>query len=890
MDEASTDGAASRDDHRLAVQVAVARALSGAETVTDATERVLGAIGGTLGWRLGAVWEGRDRELAIRCVATWHAEGAAAPEFEEASRDIAFEPGVGLPGRVWESGEAAWIRDVTQDPNFPRARLAADAGVHGAFAFPIRSRRGVIGVVEFFTRDVADPDEYLLDLMATIGYQLGQQMERSRAETLVRDSEARKSAMLDASLDAIVSMDHLGRVVEFNAAAERTFGYAAADVVGEDMAELIIPPSLRERHREGLRGYMETGHGPVLGNRIEITAMRSDGRELPVELTIVRAPLDGPPLFTGFIRDISERRRREELERFLAQVGALLGASLDYEATLDAVVSLAVPAIADWCAVDLVSDDGSIRRVAAAHTDPTKAELARELGRRWPSRIEDEGGFGKVIRTGEVEHFAEIPPEALEAIARTPEHLAIVRDLGLRSSVIVPLTTGHGRILGGLALVTAESGRLFEEVDVTLATELARRCAVAIENARLYRERDWIARTLQQSLLPPDLPEIPGVTLEARFRPAGEGIEMGGDFYDAFALDERTWVVTIGDVCGKGPDAAALTARVRYTLRAVTMHERRPGRVLELVNQAILRDGSEDRFCSAAFATIERRPHGVHVEMASAGHPLPVLLRADHSVETVGASGQLLGLWPEIDAPDVAFDLEPDESLVLYTDGVTDALAPVRILDAEDLAGLVSGCAGLAAAGIAERVVGAVVDALPGEPRDDIALLVIQTDGSDLPRDELDGTAQVSLANEPQAPARARRAVEALAGPLPSELVEELKLLATELVTNSCRHAEARHEPVLLELSIEERVVRLAVTDAGSGFEPPAASAEPEDEAGRGLFIVDALADRWGVDRAGGTRVWAELDLPAYSDTSAVAPSMRSTSTRAPGSITSSSS
>jgi PAS domain S-box-containing protein len=867
MEPRHTDRGESREDNRLAVQVAVARVLAEATTVEDATRRALGSIGETLGWAFGAVWEVQPDESRIHCAETWKAPGVSAGAFDAASRDADFVRGEGLPGRVWDDARPAWIRDVVEDENFPRAKVAAECGVHGAFAFPIRASRGVIGVIEFFTPEVAEPDRYLLDLMETIGYQLGQQMERSRAEGAVRESEARKSAMLEASLDCIVSMDHRGRVVEFNAAAERTFGYSSEEAVGREMAEVIIPPELREQHRIGLARYLETGEGPVIGNRIEITGMRRDGSEFPVELTIVRAELDGPPHFTGFIRDISERRRRQAFDRFLGEAGALLGASLDYEATLDAVVSLAVPAIADWCAIDLLTDDGSIRRVAAAHTDPERAEFARELGRRWPSRINDVHGFGKVIRTGEPEHFDEVPLELLESIAYDEEHLQVISALGLRSSVIVPLVTGQGRILGALALVTAESERRFDAVDVALAGELGRRCAVAIENARLYGERDRIAHTLQQSLLPPDLPEIPGVALDARFRPAGHGIEMGGDFYDAFALDETTWVLTIGDVCGKGPDAAALTALVRYTLRAVTMHERRPERVLELLNEAIIRNRGDDRFCTAALAMVESLPGGVTAQLANAGHPPPLLLHADGHVEPVGVSGQLLGLWPEFEAFSSRLELEPGATLVFYTDGVTDAHAPDRILGTDDLAALVAACAGGRASQTAEHIERTVTESLRGEPRDDIALLVLEVQSVAPVADELDGILRLSLPNGPHAPARARRAIEALAGPLEPDTVEELKLLATELVTNSCRHAAAVEDPIRLELIVDEGVVRVAVTDSGPGFEPPEGEAAPTDENGRGLFIVDALSHRWGVDLAAGTRVWAELDVPSATRT-----------------------
>ena len=858
--EAST----AEQDTRLAVQVAVARVLAGASSADDSARQVLASIGGTLGWELGALWE-PDPAGVLHCAEIWRSQGPQGDCFEGATRELTFEPGVGLPGRVWESEEPAWIRDVVEDQNFPRAQAAAECGVHGAFAFPVQTARGVIGVVEFFTREPAEPDRYLLDLTETIGYQLGQQIERSRAEALVRESEARKSAMLEASLDCIVSMDHLGNVVEFNAAAERTFGWKAEEVMGREMCDFIIPPSLREAHRGGLQRYLETGEGEVIGNRIEIVGQRRDGREFPVELTIVRAPLDGPPLFTGFIRDISERKRRQAFDRFMAEAGALLGASLDYESTLVAVAGLAVPAIADWCAVDLVTADGMVSRVAAAHADPDKTELLSDVARRWPARLNDPYGPGKVIRTGEAEHLRDISPGVLVSIAAgDTERLEVLRDLDPRSAIAVPLQTVPGKIIGSLLLVRSDTESAFDAVDVALATELGRRCAVAVENARLYSERDRIARTLQQSLLPPDLPGIPGVTIEARFRPAGEGIEMGGDFYDAFEVGEQAWAVTIGDVCGKGPDAAALTALVRYTLRAVTMHERRPDAALELVNRAILRNRNDERFCSAALAIIENRPAGVHVELASAGHPLPLLLRPDGSVEAIGARGHLLGLWPDFEAEPLSLDLDPGDTLILYTDGVTDARAPDRILDTDDLADLVRSCAGAGAAVTAERIEQTVSEGLAGEPRDDIAVLVIEAQGPRVDAaapldDELDGALRLSIPSSPQAPSRARRAIERLSGELDDTVVEQLKLLATELVTNSCRHAAAKGDPIALVLAIDEGLVRLSVTDTGPGFSAPSAPATPEDESGRGLFIVEAMADRWGVDTDGGSRVWLEL-------------------------------
>ena len=869
MDRTTENAGREPEDNRLAVQSAVARALSEATTAADAARRVLSSIGTTLGWRLGAVWEVDHAGDCIRCVESWQAPGAGAAPFEDASRSLAFARGEGLPGRVSASGEPAWIRDVVADSNFPRADVAGTAGVHGAFAFPVRSSRGVIGAVEFFTEAVAEPDAYLLDLMTTIGHQLGLLMERTRAEQAVRRSEARKAAMLEASLDCIVTMDHRGRVVEFNAAAERTFGYAADEVVGREMAALIIPPALRERHRAGLKRYLSTGERQVIGRRLEITAIHADGREFPVELTITRIELDGPPLFTGFIRDISARKRREQHDRFLAEAGALLGTSLDLDETLAAVTELAVPGVADWCAIDLLEEDGAIRRVAAAHADPARTRLALQLAERWPSRLEDAGGFGRVIRTGEPEFLEEIPPEAVAALE--PEYRAAVEPLGLRSIAIVPLRSPDGGIVGALALVTAESGRTLDEHDVVLGLELGRRCGVAIDNARLYRERSYIAQTLQRSLLPPELPEIPGVAVAACFRPAGHGIEMGGDFYDVFALADGSWGLTIGDVCGKGPSAAALTALARYTLRAVTMHDQSPQRVLELLNEAILRHGTDDRFCSAAFARLVPTEDGVRAEIASGGHPQPLLVRAHGTVEEVPSTGLLLGLWPDPKVESVPVELGPGDTLVLYTDGVTDARAPERILAPDDMADLLRECAGAPAPEVARRIERVVTEGAEHEPRDDIALLVVGVESRVRTEREDDSTTRVELGNRADAALLARRAIGELAGALPAQTVEEAKLLATEMITNSVKHGGAEGE-IELELRIEPDALRIAVTDPGSGFEPMALDPDPESEAGRGLFIIDTLADRWGVDTVGGTRVWAEIDAVTAAEGAATPP------------------
>jgi PAS domain S-box-containing protein len=286
-----------------------------AETVDphEALARALAAIGEGLGWRLGAAWEpppGRPETLV--CVETWCAPGVDDEEFVSLSRSIALAPGEGLPGRVWLSGEAAWLPDVQDEVNFPRAPAARRAGLRAAFCFPLRSARGVLGVVEFFTGEARELDSELLATMAMLGDQIGQAIERRRDAEHLRAARTRHQAMLDAALDAVITIDDQGRVLEFNPAAERTFGYSADEALGRDMAELIVPPELRRRHRDGLARYLETRVPSILDRRIELTGMRADGSTFPVELAITRIDVPGQAGFAGSIRDITDRREAEE--------------------------------------------------------------------------------------------------------------------------------------------------------------------------------------------------------------------------------------------------------------------------------------------------------------------------------------------------------------------------------------------------------------------------------------------------------------------------------------------------------------------------------------------------------------------------------------------------
>lgn len=815
MDQETDRGA----ERRLAAQYAAAQVLAEASTLAEATPRLLREVGERIGWQLGCVWAVDPKAGALRFVDLWHADEVDAAGFEAASRGLALLRGQGLPGRAWDWGSAVWIEDVVADPNFPRAPVAAEAGLHGAFCFPIRLRAEILGVVEFFSGRHQPRDETLLEAMEAIGRQIGQFIARTRVQEEVRESEARKSAILKAALDCIIAMDHEGRITEFNPAAERIFGYRREDVLGKEVADLIIPPSLRDEHRRGLARYLRTGEGEIIGRRVELTAMRSDGSEFPVELAITRVDLPGPPLFKGFVRDISQRRLAEEalreseerlqqamaagrmgawewdlgtdevrwsetlerihglapgefpgtfeaflrdvheddrelvraeisrtvsdggeyrmeyrivrpdgverwleargrlhagsggeptrmsgictdvterreaeelraafLEReraarteaeaagerlsFLAEAGKILSSSLNQDRTLAKIAKLVVPRLADWCVVYVLDEDGSIRRVVIEHVDPNKGELARRIE---GFRIDPEAAEGvpKCLRTAAAELREQADAALLAADVDDPATLeTLIEPLGVRSWMCVPLIA-RGRTLGAISFIAAESGRSYGPQDLALAEELCGYAALSIDNARLYEERSHVARTLQRSLLPPLLPEIPGVEVATRYEPAGEGLQVGGDFYDVFQRGRGDWVAAMGDVQGKGPEAAALTGLARHTLRAGAMEEGSPSRILSLLNEAILQEGTE-RFCTVVCVRLQPTDAGMQVTVACGGHPLPRILRSDGSVERLGRHGTLLGLFPDPELGEASTNLAPGDSLILFTDGVIE--------------------------------------------------------------------------------------------------------------------------------------------------------------------------------------------------------------------------
>jgi sigma-B regulation protein RsbU (phosphoserine phosphatase) len=320
---------------------------------------------------------------------------------------------------------------------------------------------------------------------------------------------------------------------------------------------------------------------------------------------------------------------------------------------------------------------------------------------------------------------------------RTFANPLVAGEFGLRFYAGAPLTTHDGFNLGTLCVIDREPRQVTEQEATVLAElaqvvvdelEMRRSARIAVDSAeRRLSDLERLAQALQASLLPPSLPTIRHLELAARYQPASR-FEVGGDFYDVFPIDDRAWGFVIGDVMGKGPHAAARTSAARYTIRAAAIHETAPGRVLDTVNTALLAEpsgGGDAPFVTALFARVEPGQSGTRVLFASAGHPLPTVLRADGSTEVVGIPGTLLGVLPTVDVQDVTVDLAPGDTLLLITDGVHDSGRPVR-LQQDGLEAVLRQCAGLTADAVVERVHAAVATA----QRDDIAIVALTAAGA----------------------------------------------------------------------------------------------------------------------------------------------------------------
>jgi Stage II sporulation protein E (SpoIIE)/GAF domain len=514
------------------------------------------------------------------------------------------------------------------------------------------------------------------------------------------------------SLGEAVTIRNRGGIVHANRAALASMGFETVEQMQARGAGSIFEDYIvQDEHGQDLTMADVPSVRQLAGEAGDPLLMRTVHRETgEMKWDLLKSmPLrdeTGQPIATvTIIEDVTLEKTAQLRERFLARATETLMSSLDYQETLRNVAWLAVPEVADWCVVDLVDELGARRQVVAAHPDPEKLALAEELRRYEPDQPNPNQGVGRVIRTGVSELYPDITDEMIAAGARDAGHLRLLREVGFRSVLLVPLRVRE-RTLGVLTLVMAESRRRFEESDRDFAEQIAGRAAVAVDNARLATGRHEIAVTLQRSLLPDRVPAIPGWEVATMYRAASalDEVEVGGDFYDFFPTPSG-WIVLLGDVTGRGVEAAAMTSLVRHGARFLAKQEHLPSAILARLDEA-LREQSGLSLCTALCV----RLGGDGFLMSSAGHPPPLLVRDDGRIREISGAGPILGGWDNSTWEDREIRVAADETLLMYTDGVTDTRGQSERFGALRLRRLIASNAGASPAELLSELQAALDD------------------------------------------------------------------------------------------------------------------------------------------------------------------------------------
>jgi Stage II sporulation protein E (SpoIIE) len=419
---------------------------------------------------------------------------------------------------------------------------------------------------------------------------------------------------------------------------------------------------------------------------------------------------------------LNQIRAQRRLMRVMVAATATLTSSLDPTHAMREFARALVPELVDICWIDLLRPDGSIGDTVAATAAPARAAQLERIAKTSPLSVSGPHPVARVLRSGEALTSPISSESQFDLFARNAEDLELMRRFGGGVAAVYPLLA-RGRTRGAISFVRIGAER-FPPDALDLLADLSGRAAMAFDNARLYAERTRVAHTLRRSLMPSVLPSIPGLELVSFFRPLGAGSEVGGDFYDAFGESGRWWLI-VGDVCGKGAEAAALTGFLRHTTAALTREAIRPATVLSRVNHLMLSQDFDGRFATAALVRVRKLDTRAEVTLASAGHPPALVVRADGRVEQLGQRGTLLGVFPDPIITESSAVLEMGDAVALYTDGLLEAHAPERIVTPEELVAHLERVPGPRdARGTLEALLG-VVD-LGDNVRDDIVVLVGQ--------------------------------------------------------------------------------------------------------------------------------------------------------------------
>jgi PAS domain S-box-containing protein len=546
----------------------------------------------------------------------------------------------------------------------------------------------------------------------------------SRAEaasaSIVADDLYRLAQVVLSTHDAVLSKDLKGIVTSWNPAAERMYGYSESEAIGSHISFLI--PSDHKNEEQEILARVRRGERV---ETYETERIRKDGVRLDVALTI--SPIEHPK--RGIIgasviaRDITAEKRRRRAQDFLVVATRGLDASLDFNRTARTIVETAVPELAELCVLDFMRRDGWIGDSVVAAATPKAGAILEEIRRRTPLDPRCDHPVAQVLRAGRPMVWRDLTsPSVMKEVVQGEDHRELIEETQYQSAAVAPLVA-RGSTLGALSLLHAHTDLRYEADDLQLLSELADRAAMALDNARLYEERDRIAQNLQRGLRPPEPPFVEGLDIAVAFDAYGEGMEIGGDLYDVLPTDDGCWIM-IGDVTGKGSAAAGVSVALRHSMRGLARQIDHPQELLTQLNEMLLEGRSLNDFATALLLRLRREGSSWSLCLAAAGHPPAIHVTGKGPVQLGG--GAVLGAWADAPLPTHETKLLPGDTLVLATDGWFEAGPPETHVGPEALGRLAHSFADLDLAKMTECLRQDAISRSGGRLRDDMVLLAVR--------------------------------------------------------------------------------------------------------------------------------------------------------------------
>lgn len=549
-------------------------------------------------------------------------------------------------------------------------------------------------------------------------------MSSPRAEPasagLSEDDLYRLAQVVQSAQDAVLSKNLDGIVTSWNPGAERLYGYSESEAVGSHISFLV--PSDHKNEEQEILARVRRGERV---DTYETERIRKDGVRIDVSLAIspIEHPRRGIVGASVIARDITAEVRRRRAQEFLVAATGGLDASLDFNRTARTIVKTAVPELAELCVLDFVRRDGWIGDSLVGAANPEVGAVLEEIRRRKPLDPRSNHPVAQVLRAGRAMVWRDLTsPKVMKDVVQSEEHKKLIEDTHYQSAAVAPLVA-RGSTLGALSLLHASTDLRYEADDLQLLGELADRAAMALDNARLYEERDRIAQNLQRGLRPPEPPFVAGLDIAVVFDAYGDGMEIGGDLYDILPTDDGCWIM-IGDVTGKGSVAAGVSVALRHSMRGLARQIDEPRELLAQLNEMLLEGHSLNDFATALLLRLRREQGRWNVCLAAAGHPPAIHVRRDGPVQLGG--GAVLGAWADAPIPSHEAELAPGETLILATDGWFEAGPPETHVPPAALGELAHSFAELELAEMTECLRQNAISRSGGRLRDDLVLLALR--------------------------------------------------------------------------------------------------------------------------------------------------------------------